>query len=515
MQAQGSLSRHATSIVEALNEAGNRDRSAAALTWRNSTWSYADLLDAIDAVRRRLASAEPGARVAILVRNSPHYAAAYYGVLAAGCVAVPLNVQERAGVLARQIEHSEATLLIADPAHKEWEALLGMLPSGVDVVSVTPDTGSDAVTRFHSEIAAPGENAATTTLESDRLAVILYTSGTTGQPKGVMLSHGNVLSNALAIASYLRLTREERGLCVLPFHFSYGSSVLNSHLACGATLLLEDNLAFPHVVLERIQNEGVTGFAGVPSTFALLLGRCRLEDYDLDSLRYVTQAGGAMPRATVERLHAAIPRVEIYIMYGQTEATARLTWLPPEQLDARPGSVGVPIDGVTIDVCDEHGRSLPPGTTGEIRARGPNVMLGYWKNPEASERVLRDGWLHTGDLGHRDADGYLYIDGRAVEMIKTGAFRVSPQEVEEVIAALDGVQEAGVTGIPDEMLGQAILAVVIPKAGSDLDARTVKAHCHQRLAAYKVPKQVRFVTEFPRTSSGKIQRLELTTQVNA
>lgn len=515
MQATGGLSEHATSIVEALNEIGLRDPAATALVWRNSVWSYADLLDAMSAVRCRLAACDPGTRVAILIRNSPQYVAVYYGVLAAGCVAVPLNAQERAGVLSRQVEHSGASVLIGDPAHKEWEALRGMLSAAVEVVAIRPNTDGDAVSRFHLEVAAQDSSAAPAALDKDRLAVILYTSGTTGRPKGVMLSHGNVLSNALAIVGYLGLTREERGLCVLPFHFSYGSSVLNSHLISGATLLLEDNLAYPHVMLERIQTSAVTGFAGVPSTFALLLGRCRFDNYNLESLRYITQAGGAMPRSTVERLRAATPGIEIYIMYGQTEATARLTWLPPEKLNDKLGSVGIPIDGVEIDLRDEHGRSLPPGVTGEIVARGPNVMLGYWRDREATERVLRDGWLQTGDLGHRDTEGYLYVDGRAVEMIKTGAFRVSPQEVEEVIAVMDGVQEVAVTAMSDDMLGQAILAVVVPKSGSDLDARAVKAHCHRQLAAYKVPKQVRFVTEFPRTSSGKIQRLELAKQVNA
>ncbi|MDN5849701.1 MAG: fatty acid--CoA ligase family protein, partial [Nitrococcus sp.] len=237
-------------------------------------------------------------------------------------------------------------------------------------------------------------------------------------------------------------------------------------------------------------------------------------DYDLRSLRYITQAGGAMPRATIERLRAATPGIEIFVMYGQTEATARLTYLPPTRLDEKLGSVGVAIDGVEIDVRDDQDRCVPTETTGEICARGPNVMLGYWNDPEATGKVLRGGWLRTGDLGHRDRDGYLYIDGRAAEMIKTGAFRVSPQEVEEAICALADVQEVAVSGIADDMLGQAILAVIIPKPASSLDVRTIKAHCHQCLAPYKVPKQVEFVAEFPRTASGKVQRLELARKVN-
>ena len=528
MQAAGSLTQSGSPIVEALNVAGRRNPAATALVWRQSAWTYLQLLDAIKAVTDRLASLDSGSRVAILLRNSPQYVALYYGILAAGCVAVPLNAQERAGVLAHQVDHSGAEALIGDATQKEWSALCSAVPSNVETISFTPDSSPDSADRFIQELNSlcgsahrarshgAKEHPITTASPSspDHLAVILYTSGTTGRPKGVMLSHGNLLSNAQAIITYLGLTASERGLCVLPFHFSYGNSVLNSHLLCGATLLLEDNLAFPHVTLERIQNDAITGFAGVPATFALLLGRCRLEDYNLRTLRYITQAGGAMPRATIERLRAATPGIEIFIMYGQTEATARLTYLSPEKLDDKLGSVGLPIDGVEIKVRDDQGRAVPSGTIGEIYARGPNVMLGYWHDPEATRNVLRDGWLRTGDLGHCDSDGYLYIDGRAVEMIKTGAFRVSPQEVEEAISGLEGVQEVAVTGVPDDMLGQAIMAVVIPKPGSDLDARAVKAHCHQRLAAYKVPKQVDFVTEFPRTASGKVQRLELARRVN-
>lgn len=215
-----------------------------------------------------------------------------------------------------------------------------------------------------------------------------------------------------------------------------------------------------------------------------------------------------MPPALIERLHAQAPHVRIFIMYGQTEATARLTYLPPDKLHEKLGSVGIPIPGVEIDVRDESG-SVAVGNVGEICARGPNVMLGYWNDPEATAAVIKDGWLHTGDLGYRDEDGYLYIKGRKVEMIKVGAFRISPQEVEEVLASLDGVEEVAVTGIPDEVLGQAVKAVIVPKPGVKLEMMAVKAHCRQNLAAYKVPKVVEFAKELPKTSSGKVQRLKL------
>src|SRR5690606_36764061 len=320
---------------------------------------------------------------------------------------------------------------------------------------------------------------------------------------------GNLAANTAAIIEYLGLHCGDRGLCVLPFHFSYGNSMLHTHLAAGATLFIEDNFAFPQVVLRRMQDEAVSGFSGVPSTFALLLGRCRLQDYDLSSLRYITQAGGAMPRPLIQRLRTELPSARLFVMYGQTEATARLTYLDPADLDRELGSVGKPVAGVEIQVCDASGRELPPGEIGEIRSRGPNIRLGYWRDPKATQQVLRDGWMYTGDLGHKDNEGFLYIDGRAVEMIKVGAFSVSQQEGEEVIAALPDVDEVAVTALPDELLGQAIMAVIVPRSGKKLNVLQIKAHCREHLAAYKVPKVVEFASSLPRTSSGKIQRFKL------
>ena len=359
----------------------------------------------------------------------------------------------------------------------------------------------------------PSDGSSSPSVARDDMAVLLYTSGTTGRPKGVMLSHGNLVANNVAIQAYLQLVPEDVGLTVMPFHFSYGNSVLHTHLAAGATLLLEDNLAYPLKVVQRFEREKVTGFSGVPSTFAILMSRCRLEDFDLGSMRYLTQAGGAMTRAAIQRMRELVPSAKFWVMYGQTEATARLTYLRPEHLDARLGSVGIPLDGIEIEIRNEQGEVLPPGQTGELCARGPNIMLGYWKDEEATRQAVVDGWLHTGDLAHRDEAGFLYIDGRLVDMIKVGSFRVSPLEVEEALATLPGIAEMAVASMADELLGQAIKAVIVLRDGAALDERQVKAHCRAHLASYKVPKVVEFVRELPRTSSGKVQRFKLSNEV--
>jgi long-chain acyl-CoA synthetase len=499
-----------TSVVEGLEAVVRAAPGAPALATRDTLWSYRELASAIDAAQRALAARSPrrGARIALLMSNSPQYVALYYGAMAAGRVAVPLNTQERRRMLTQQIRHCGASLLCGDPAHPEWAAVsVDAAEYGVDVMQIPRLTGPDAAALLIDSLRASGRGEPSMRIGADEPAALFFTSGTTGRPKGVVLSHRNLASNAEAIAAYLELTGADRGLCVLPMHFSYGNSVLNSHLVRGARLALEDSLAFPQVILQRMQDEAITGFAGVPSTFNVFRARSRPQDFDLRALRYITQAGGPMPRALVAWLRQELPDARVFLMYGQTEATARLTYLPPERLNEKPGSVGIPIDGVEIDVV-RAGRKATPMEIGEIRVRGPNVMLGYWQDAEGTAKVLRDGWLHTGDLGHRDPDGYLYVDGRMSDSIKTGAYRVSPDEIEEVISSLAGVREVGVTGVADELLGHAIKAVIV--ADGTLDAKRVQAHCRAHLAGYKVPKIIGFAEALPRTASGKLRRSKLT-----
>ena len=372
-------------------------------------------------------------------------------------------------------------------------------------IALDPDgpIDTDAPDSSDMPVAAPAPDA---------LAVILYTSGTTGAPKGVMLSHGNLLANAMSVIAYLQLGPGDSVLSVLPFYYAYGASVLHTHLASGARVVLAPNLVFPPMITAAIARERVTGFSGVPSTFALLLDKGALDDHDLSSLRYLTQAGGAMPVALTNRLRAALPGVDLFVMYGQTEATSRLTWLPPAQLDRKAGSVGVPIDGVRVRIVREDGSGAGVGQDGEVQVSGPNVMQGYWNNPDATAAVLRDGWLRTGDIGHLDADGFLFLAGRRSDMIKTGAHRVHPGDIEQAIAEIDGVIEAAVVGVDDALLGQVIKAYVVTATLPERGVERVKAHCRARLAPYKVPRHVEFVTALPRTASGKVRRASLTEQ---
>ncbi|MET0654519.1 MAG: AMP-binding protein [Pseudoxanthomonas sp.] len=443
-----------------------------------------------------------GERLALLLPNRIEAAVACYGGWLAGAVVVPLNVQARARDFAPWLRHCGARHVVYEQGHRDAELAL----------EETGFSGSRTVLAEGEPLCAASPEDAMLEIpqiQEHRTALILYTSGTTGAPKGVMLSHANLLANAEAVVAYLQLGPDDRVLSVLPFYYAYGASVLHTHLISGACVILAPNLMFPHLVLQALAQERATGFSGVPSTYALLLQHTELGEYDFSSLRYLTQAGGAMSPQLTNRLRAALPAPQLFVMYGQTEATSRISWLPPEKLDEKLGSVGIPVQGLQWKILREDGSQAAAGDSGEVWVRGPNVMQGYWENAAATASVLAEGWLRTGDIGYLDADGYLFLHGRRSDMIKTGAHRVHPTDIEEVIAELPGVTEVAVVGVEDEILGQVIKAFVV---ASDLPPRAedrIKAHCRARLAPYKIPRHVAFVDALPRTASGKVRRVQL------
>ena len=460
----------------------------------------------------RMRGLQPGERVAILLPNRIEAAVACYGTWLAGGIAAPLNAQ------ARQRDF-QAWLAHCDAHHVAFEIHHGDALAALDAIDATRTLPLErwAIDGEHPLLADDGIDA--TVIDStdidagaiagDDIALILYTSGTTGAPKGVTLTHANLLANASAVVRYLALDERDSVLSILAFYYAYGASVLHTHLISGACVVLAPNLLFPHLLMDTIARERITGFSGVPSTFALLLERVKLADYDLSSLRYLTQAGGAMAPTLTRRLRAALPHARLFVMYGQTEATSRLTYLPPERLDEKLGAVGIPVDGVELRIVHEDGRDAAIGEAGEVRVRGANVMHGYWNDRDATAAVLVDGWLRTGDMGHLDADGVLWLAGRRSDMIKTGAHRVHPGDIEDVIAEMPGVSEVAVVGIDDSVLGQVIKAFVVAPGLPPNSENQVKAHCRERLATYKIPRDIAFVTALPRTASGKVRRAAL------
>lgn len=485
-----------TSLVDNLVRSASEHADRCAIQDGANGVTYAQLLHQARgfAAHLRAAGLRGGDRVAIVLPNCSDFVAGYYGILIAGGVAVLLNAAAKERDFAAWLRDSEAAFVLCEERNAEVKKACASL---------------DPKPLLLHALGPPSDDATAAEADPNAPACMLYTSGTTGHPKGVVLSHGNLLSNTASIVEYLGLAADDSIVTILPFYYSYGSSVLHTHLQVGGRIVLEKNLVYPHAVVETLAKERATGFAGVPSTFSLLVSRVKLQDYDLSALRYVTQAGGGMAPALTQRLCDLLPHVNVVVMYGQTEATARLTYLPPDKLKSKLGSVGIPIPGVTIEVRKEDGTPAPSGEVGEVWARGRNIMLGYWRNDAATREVLRAGWLKTGDMGHLDDEGFLYLVGRRSDMIKAGAHRIHPQDIEDVVLELTEVQEAAAVGVDDDVLGQAIKVFVVPAAGSTLTPMKIQAHCRERLANYKVPKFVEFVSGLPRTASGKIRRAEL------
>lgn len=347
------------------------------------------------------------------------------------------------------------------------------------------------------------------------LAALLYTSGSTGKPKGVMLSHAQIIAGASIVSDYLDITDRDRILAVLPFSFDAGFNQLTTAFQQGSTLVLK-SFVFAREIVQQLTSEKITALAGVPTLWNLLVQpNAGLAKQPLPHLRYITNTGGAMPQVVLAELRKLLPPTQVFLMYGLTEAF-RSTYLPPDQLDARPTSMGKAIPNTEILVIDEQGNLCGPGEAGELVHRGPTVSMGYWQRPELTAERLRPHPLlppglaekelvcYSGDLVTTDEEGFLYFVGRRDSMIKSSGFRISPTEVEETLMKSELLQGAAAIGVADEALGQAVKAFVIPKADVTLDPLMLKQFCAEQMPRYMVPKFIEALTELPKTSSGKV-----------
>ncbi|RXQ97454.1 AMP-dependent synthetase [Ancylomarina salipaludis] len=342
--------------------------------------------------------------------------------------------------------------------------------------------------------------------DDNRLALILYTSGSTGIPKGVMLSHRNIIANTHSIIDYLELRTTDIMGVVLPFYYCYGLSLLHTHLKVGAALVLINNFIFIGSFIEKLKKYKCTGFAGVPSHFQILLKKSKsFLSSDFPDLRYVTQAGGKLHNVFIETFIQVFPQIAFYVMYGQTEATARLSFLPPELLTEKMGSIGKAIAGVELRIIDSDGNILKTGELGEIVAKGDNIMQGYYKDLAGTEEVLKKGWLHTGDIGSVDDDGYIFLDSRKKEIIKLGGKRVSPKEIESVILSVTEVVDCTIEGVFDELLGESLKAHIVLNGETEIEQVKSKIlrTCSQNLATYKIPQFMSFARHMHVNASGK------------
>lgn len=505
-------------IHDLLTASADRDADAVAVTHGQGNVTYGALETRTNRLAQLLRDrgVRRGDRVALLADNGADYVAGYFGILKSGACCVALNSQNRLRTNRMLLTDSGAVGLLACRSQIRT-ALPDLVADQRDLRFVHTDR-RDPAWELPAQIATsasgdldgfPDRRPAVAVGEND-LCTILYTSGSTGTPRGVTLTHGNLAANTQQILAYLPVRADDRALVVLPFHYSYGKSLLLTHVAVGGRLVVDNRFAYPQAVLQTMAEQRITSFAGVPSTYAILCARTEFLARELPHLRYLTQAGGAMPPALTRRLLAAFsPRVQLFVMYGQTEAAARLAYVPPERLPEKVGSIGIAIPGVELTVRRRDGSECDPGEVGELVARGANIMQGYWNDPAETDLVLENGALRTGDLGRRDEEGFITIVDRAKNMIKAGANRVSAKEIEDVIAEIEGVVEVSVVGVPDELLGEAIAAFVVPAERNGLNEQSVLAHCRSQLALYKLPRVIHFVGALPKSAAGKVVKAEL------
>jgi len=463
--------------------------------------TYAEINAKANALAQYLVDAgiQTGDRVVMILENSLDYVVGYYGTLKTGAVIVPLSTDLKPDGLNPLLAELEPAALITS---KRFDRLL----------KVTDQTFIRKLIKinnidFFSGLKKSIKNSKIK-IQNSALACIIYTSGSTGKPKGVMLSHANIVANVDSICQYLKLTEKDIQMVVLPFFYVMGKSLLNTHFAVGGTVVLNNKFAYPASVLQQMAEEKVTGFSGVPSTYAYLLHRSPLEKYrdKLPALRYCSQAGGHMARQIKEELPKILPEhTKIFIMYGATEAGARLTYLEPDQYHEKIDSIGKAIPNVSLNVLDKKGGTLKQGNTGELVAKGDNIFMGYWKDSEATERALDEHSYHTGDTGYQDDEGFFYVTGRKDDLIKVGGHRINPQEVEDALVATELVIEAAVLGVPDDLLGNRLVALAVSKNG-EVSEQVIMAACHDRLPKYKMPESIRLIHSLPKHPSGKVNK---------
>lgn len=464
-------------------------------------------------IARRLATlgVRPGDRVAIIYDNGLGALAYYWGVQKAGAETVDIPTLAGAETIASILEESKPAAAAVHPDPLARLLRTGRLPASVD--RILSETRAPAAAKARSfcaleEICAsePTEFRAPPQDDHD-VAMIVYTSGTTGQPKGVMLSHHNLISNIQAANRLVGLDENDSLLLVVPLSFIHGRMQLLTYTMIGGTLVLSAGFRFPSQVLEELSRYGVTGFSGVPYHFAQLLDRTNIKKTPLPKLRGVLATGGALSPARQREIVEALPGCRLHLAYGQTEASPRITYLGPDEVFEKPGSAGRPLPGVTVEIIDEAGAPLPQGEVGEVAARGPNIMQDYVTGDgRASGKIDAQGRLRTGDLGRLGPDGHLYLVGRRSDMIKTAGERVFPKEIEDVINAHPAVRESAVLGVADNTLGERIVACVVLTADGVLDLKALRAHCLEAMAFVRIPRELHIVDDLPKTSSGKVNR---------
>lgn len=496
-------------LADLVRDVARRDGTRAAIIFQDNPISYAHLDAAIERAANGLAARGivHGDRVAILLPNIPQFVIAYYAVQRVGGVVVPINILYKADEIAYVLNDSEATaLFVYELFYPAAAGALPDAPSVRDIFFVGAGDAPDGTMPWSALVDGSAPERAPVAVAPHDLATICYTSGTTGRSKGAMLTHRNFLANCEQCDSlpHFALGEDDRALLVLPlFHIYAMNVVMNATLRAGATVVLLPRFE-PVAVLEQIEKHRCTTLPGAPPMYVAWVNHPDLDKYDLSSLRLAGSGAAALPVQVLEGFRARTG-VEISEGYGLTEAS------PASHSNAagpfnKPGTIGPTIPGVEARLVDEDDNDVPPGAEGEILLRGENIMIGYWRNPDATAEALRGGWFHTGDIATVDEDGYYTIVDRKKDMINAGGFKVWPREVEEVLYRHPAIQEAAVVPMPDAYSGEKPVAFVSLKEGQTASAEELTAYCREHLATFKVPRQFEFRPELPKLPTGKVLR---------
>jgi len=435
--------------------------------------------------------------IILIKQNSVFFITAYLGIMKSGNVCVPLDFS---------IEEDNLNF-IKDLSDSKTIFLDKRLASKLDLEDFDLTIDDDT---FEELIKGKAINDIELNFDSQQTAQIIFTSGSTGKPKGVMLTHQNLISNTNSIIEYLELTSKDIQLIVLPFYYCFGLSLLHTHLKVGGQIVLNNTFMFLGTVIDDLKKYKCTGFSGVPSHYQMLLKKSKsFKTTSFPDLRYVTQAGGKLHNVFIKEFTDTFSKINFVVMYGQTEATARLSYLPPELVVKKMGSIGKGIPRVELRIIDSNGNEAKPDEVGEIVAKGGNIMKGYYKDPEGTRLTLKNRWLHTGDLAKKDDDGFITIVAREKEIIKVGGKRVSPKEIEEVILSVSNVVDCTIKGVYDEIQGEALKAIVVIDHFEEKEKikDQILLQCKKKLVLYKVPRILEFERMMSVKSSGKKKKL--------
>lgn len=431
--------------------------------------------------------------IVLVSPNSVFFITAYLGILKSQNVCVPLDYSIEQNNLNYIIETTNCSCVFSD-------AMTQSKLHFDDDIEVLNDYRIKEIIETQPIVTFKSK------FSRNKLAKIIFTSGSTGRPKGVMISHQNIIANTNSIIEYLALTSKDIIEVVLPFFYCYGLSLLHTHIKVGGSIVINNSFMFIGSVINDLKKYKCTGFSGVPSHYQVLLKKSQsFKNTDFPDLRYVTQAGGKLHDVFIDDFVQTFPKIDFFVMYGQTEATARLSYLSPQMVGKKKGHIGKAIPGVLLKIVDLNGQEVNAGEEGELLAKGENVMLGYYNEPEDTAKTIIDGWLHTGDIAVADEDGWLYLKARKKEILKVRGKRISPKEIEEVILSIPEVIDCTISGIDDVILGEAISATIVLNKPSDegVMKAQILSKCAERLSLYKIPQQIIFENNLLMSASGK------------